>query len=152
MITTSSEEEAHGELDIVHLNVVAPRPRAVTPEVGEVAVVIVADPDTTVHKPVPVAGVFPASVAVVAHTLWSAPAFDTVGGASLVITTSSVEDTHDPLLIVQRSVAEPVTNPVTPDVGEPGVVTDAVPDTTVHKPVPTEGVFPASDVVAAHTV
>ena len=58
---------------------------------------------------------------------------------------SSVEGVHAPLEIVQRSVAEdPTTNPVTPEVGDEGVVTVAVPDTTDHIPDPTVGVFPAS--------
>lgn len=66
MITSSSEVQ--GALVIVHLNVLAPTPRAVRPEVGDVGVVIVPDPDIKVHNPVPTAGVFPARVAVVAHT------------------------------------------------------------------------------------
>ena len=46
----------------------------------------------------------------------------------------------------------PTESPVTPDVGLPGVVTDALPAITVHAPVPTVGVFPANVAVVAHTV
>ena len=55
-------------------------------------------------------------------------------------------------MIVQRNVFAPTDNPVTPDVGELGVVTDPVPAMTVHAPVPTVGVFPAKVAVVAQTV
>ena len=65
--------------------------------------------------------------------------------AVVVITTSSVEAVHGELEIVHRSVAVPAAaSPVTPDVGELGVVMVAVPDTTDHAPVPTVAVFPAN--------
>ena len=50
---------------------------------------------------------------------------------------SSVDGGQVPLLIVHLRVAEaPTTIPVTPEVGEVGVVTVAVPDITLHTPVP----------------
>ena len=61
--TTSSVEAAHGALDMVHLKVaLVPTGTPVTADVGEAGVVIVAVPLTTVHKPVPTAGVLAASV------------------------------------------------------------------------------------------
>ena len=64
--------------------------------------------------------------------------------AVVVIITSSVDGVQGALEIVQRSVAVPGTaSPVTPDVGEAGVVMVAVPETTDQFPVPTPGVFPA---------
>jgi hypothetical protein len=66
---TSSVEEVHPALAIVHLNVFAPTPNPVTPEVGLPGVVIVAVPDTTVQVPVPIVAVLPAKVAVVAQVL-----------------------------------------------------------------------------------
>jgi len=71
--------------------------------------------------------------------------------AVVVITTSSVEGVQVPLEIVQRRVAVPpeAANPVTPEVGEVGVVMVAVPDTTDHKPVPAAGVLPAKVAVVA---
>ncbi len=60
------------------------------------------------------------------------------------MTTSSVEDAQDPLEMVQRKVADdPIVKPVTPEVGDDGVVIVAVPDTTVQAPVPTKAVLPA---------
>ena len=60
------------------------------------------------------------------------------------IVISSVDGVHTPLEIVQRKVFTPKLKPVTPDVGDVGVVTTPVPAITVHAPVPTVGVFPAS--------
>ena len=66
----------------------------------------------------------------------------------VVITTSSVEGVQGELEIVHRNVAvPPMAKPVTPEVGEPGVVTVAVPDNTDQLPVPIEGVFAANVVV-----
>ena len=48
-----------------------------------------------------------------------------------------------PLVIVHTKVFTPVVKPVTPLVGDVGVVTVAVPTVTVHAPVPTVGVFAA---------
>ena len=66
LIVMSSVEAAQAGLLIVHRNVtLAPIVKPVTVLVGLLAVVIVAVPDTTLHAPVPVAGVLPARVAVV---------------------------------------------------------------------------------------
>ena len=66
VIITSSVEEPHAPLVIVHLNVAdAPIVNPVTPEVAEVGVVIVAVPDITLQAPVPAAGVLPARFVVV---------------------------------------------------------------------------------------
>jgi hypothetical protein len=66
MITSSVL--AQPPLVMVHLSVAElPTTKPVNPEVGEDASVIVAVPETTDHAPVPTVGVFPASVAVVAH-------------------------------------------------------------------------------------
>ena len=50
--------------------------------------------------------------------------------------------------MVQRNVAEvPTTNPVTPDEGDEGVVMVAIPETTVHAPLPILGVLAFNVVV-----
>ena len=68
-----------------------------------------------------------------------------------MIVTVSIEGGHVAFVIVQTKLFAPIVNPVTPDVGEPGVVTVALPAMTVHAPVPTAGVFPASVAVVEHT-
>lgn len=63
----------------------------------------------------------------------------------VVITTSSVEAVQGAFEIVHRSTAVPGTDkPVTPEMGEPGVVIVAAPETTDHVPVPITGVFAAN--------
>ena len=69
VIVTCEEDAAQGGFEIVHSKIFGPTPNPVTPEVGEVGEVIVPAPLISVHNPVPVVGVFPASVAVVAQTL-----------------------------------------------------------------------------------
>ena len=81
---TSSVEGGHVPLVIVHRNVLEPTTNPVTPEVGELGVVIVPVPLTKLHMPVPIAGVFPANVAVAVHNDWSGPALAVVGAASTV--------------------------------------------------------------------
>ncbi len=69
-----------------------------------------------------------------------------------MITTSSVESTQIPLLIVHLNVTlVPMVNPVTVEDGDEGIVIVAGPATTLHNPVPTTGVFPDKEVdVTAH--
>ena len=69
---------------------------------------------------------------------------DVVGGAAILIVTSSLDAAQAGLLIVHLKVTLlPMVKPVKPEVAEVGVVMVAVPDTTVHAPVPVTGVFPA---------
>jgi hypothetical protein len=69
VIVTWSWEGGQVPLVIDQRNVFGPTPRFVTVEVGEFGETIVPDPDVSVHVPVPLTGVFPASVAVVEHTV-----------------------------------------------------------------------------------
>ena len=63
---TSFVEAVQGEFEIVHLNVtLVPTGTPVMVDVGEVGVVIVAVPLTTLQDPVPTVGVLPASVKLV---------------------------------------------------------------------------------------
>ena len=143
---TSSVDGVQAPLEIVHRStVVAPATNPVTVEVGEAGVVTEPAPEITVHSPVPTVGVFAAKVvAVVSHNVWSGPAAATVGTSSTVIITSSVEAGQDPFVTVHLKVAEaPTVKPVTPEVGDAGVVTEAEPAITVHIPDPTAGVLPA---------
>ena len=56
-------------LVIIHSNMLSPTLSPVTPEVGEVGLVIVGLPLSTDHVPEPGDGVFPARVAVVEQTV-----------------------------------------------------------------------------------
>ena len=109
-------------------------------------------PLTKVHVPVPTVGVFPANVALVEHKVWLDPAFDVVGDATPVIVTVLVDGVHGALLIVHWNTFAPTPKPVTPLVGELGVVIVPEPLTKVHTPVPVVGVLPANVAVVPHTV
>ena len=138
---------------LVHTKVFVPFTKPVTPLVGELGVVTVAVPAVTVQAPVPVVIVLPARVAVAAHTVWSGPAAAVVGEAVRVIVTASLVVGQIPLLLVHRKVFVPFTKPVTPLVGELGVVTEAVPAVTVQVPVPGAAIaLPARVAVVVHTV
>ena len=125
------------------------------PVVAELLVVIVHVPLTILHCPEPTPAEFADIVVVVVlHSSWSAPAFATVGKASIVMVTSSFVDTQLPLLIVQRNVAlAPAVNPVTVVVSLVGAVIVATPDCNVHTPVPIIAVLPDKvAVVKLHSV
>ena len=61
-------------------------------------------PDTIDHDPTPMLGVFAKSVAEVAHTAWSGPAFAVVGFGVKMISTSSEDATQGAFEIVQRKI------------------------------------------------
>jgi hypothetical protein len=75
-----------------------------------------------------------------------------VGGAVLTIVMASVVAGQGALVMVHTNVLVPTLRFVTPEVGEPGVVTIPVPAVTVHAPVPTAAVLPARVAVVAQTV
>jgi hypothetical protein len=64
----SSVDGGQVPFEIVQRNVLIPTLKPVMPEVGDVGVVTVALPAITVQAPVPTAGIFPVSVAVVSQT------------------------------------------------------------------------------------
>ena len=70
------------------------------PDVGEAGVVIAPAPLTKVQTPVPVTGVFPASVAVVPQTVWFGPATEVVGPPVFVIVTEEEEEGQGAFAIV----------------------------------------------------
>jgi hypothetical protein len=144
--------EGQGALSIVHINTLVPVPTPVMVVVGEVGVVIVPVPLISVHVPVPTVGEFPAIVKLVLQLTCVGPAFEVVGAAIPVIVTVDVEGVQGGFEIVHSKTFGPTPNPVTPDVGEVGVVIVPVPLTNVHNPVPTVGVLPANVAVVAQTL
>ena len=75
-------------------------PKALNAEFGKVGDKIVPLPDINVQLPVPIAGVFPAKVADVAHTDCDGPATATVGGRSCCTETVELDVAHTPLPMV----------------------------------------------------
>ncbi len=68
-----------------------------------------------------------------------------VGKGFTVMVIKSVDGGQDaPFVIDHLNVLTPGVNPVTPELNAVGVVTVAPPETTVQRPVPTSGLFPAS--------
>lgn len=151
MVTVSEEAGQLGEL-IVHTNLFVPTDNPVTPDVGSVGIVTVAPPTMTVHAPVPTDGVLPARVAVDEQTDWSGPAFAAVTASARAIVTVSRDGGQVAFVIVQTNVLIPTVNPVTPEIGSVGIVTEALPTSTVHEPDPIVGVFPVKIDVELHAV
>lgn len=115
--------------------------------------VIVPVPLKRVQVPVPIAGALPTNVTVVPQIFISAPALDTVGGAMLLIVTSSLAGVQGGLETVQRiTTLVPDGIAVIVDVALLTFVIVAVPDTTLHVPVPAVGVLPANVADVAHIV
>ena len=150
-ITTVSLEDWQAPFEMVQTRVAFPIANPLTAEVGLPGVTIFAVPDATVQRPVPTLGALPSKVVTESHNAWSGPAMAVVGIPSRVITTSSVDAVHPPLVMVQRKVFEPIPNPETPEAGFVALVIVPEPPTNDHIPVPTEGEFPASVAVVAQT-
>jgi hypothetical protein len=111
--------------------------------VGLAGSVIVAVPETIVHAPVPTVAVLAAIVnSATSQCDWAGPAAAVVGVAELVSTTSS-DVIQVPLVMVHLSVAVLPAATVTAEVGLVGVAIVAVPETSVHNPVPGVGALPA---------
>ena len=144
---TVLEEEAQTPLDIVHTNVFVPVIKLVTPELLRVGVVTLEPPAITVHKPLPIIGLFPFNVNVEAHKFSGKPAFATVGTSSIIIATVDVEEAQGKFEISHWKIFVPTASPVMFVVGENGLVIVPLPETNVHKPVPTVGVFAVIAVV-----
>lgn len=118
------------------------------PEFLKFGLASVPDPEIFTQMPVPAEGALPAkkvvAVPVVAHTVWLGPAFAIVGAARPTILTASFVAAQGGFVIVQRKSLLPTLKPVTLELGFVGLVTVAVPVTTVQIPLPAVGVFAAN--------
>ena len=142
--STSSDVLVQFPLAIVQRSVtVVPAINPVTVDVGELGLVMVAGPDTMLHVPIPVTGVFPARVAVAElQSAWSGPAAATDGLAYTVRVSVSLETGQVAvLLILQTKRFIPSVRPVTVDVALAGLTTVPPPAITCHEPIPTVGVL-----------
>ena len=106
---TSSVLAVHGAFEMVHLNVYVVPAVPVNVELGfDVFPNEPPVPDTIDHAPVPVTGVFAASVTVVnpqvADVFWSGPALAIVGDWLNLMITSSVVGVQTPFVIVHLNV------------------------------------------------
>lgn len=142
VMVTLSADGGQVPFEIVQTNVFVPTLNPLTPGVAEVVDVRVPVPAVIVHIPDPIIGMFPFKTEAVEQIVESNPALATVGKGSIIRLTESMEEGHVPFEMVQTNVFVPTVNPVTPEVGELGVVTDPPPEKTVQIPVPTIGVFP----------
>jgi hypothetical protein len=156
VIVTSDVVTAHPPLAVVmvHLNTdVSPTVSPVTPDVGSLMSVTIADPDSTDQPAESVPdGVLAANVAVIIlQRFWSGPAAAMVPDESTLIVTSLNVGAQPPNseAIVQRNTEEnPMVSPVIPELRLLGEVITADPDTTVHVPFSLSlVVFPAKVVV-----
>ena len=100
IIATVDVDGGQVPLDIVHWKTFVPGDKPVTLEFGEDGVVMAPPPDTRLHNPVPIPGVFPDKVADEEQTVCVVPALDTVGLESLITATVEVDGAQTPLLMV----------------------------------------------------
>ena len=130
--TISSKVVAHVPFPTVHLNVaLVPAVIPVIVVVADVAFVIVAVPEKTVHVPLPTAGTvaFIANVLVLHCVMLATPASAILAVAWFVSVTSSKVLAQTPLLIVHLTTVggPPAVTPVTVLVGEFRDVTEPGP-------------------------
>jgi hypothetical protein len=105
VITTSSVDGAQGAFVIDQRKVYTVPAAPVKAEVGLDGVVTVPPaPETMLHDPVPTVAALAAKVTLPPQTVWSGPAFATVGLPVKVMTTSSLTGAQGAFVMVQRSV------------------------------------------------
>jgi len=136
LIMVTSSEAVQPFSDKVQRKIFEPGLMLVMVELKAEGVVMVAEPTTEVHKPVPVEGGVPERVAPLAHKVWSAPAV-TVKALLRTVTSSKL---LQPLLVtVQRKVFMPLVRAETALLYRAGDATEPKPVTTVQAPVPMAG-------------
>lgn len=135
------DELAQTPFEIVHTRVFVPVSNVVTCDVFSVGVVTIPVPAITVHTPVPTSGLLAFNVKVEAHKFCDTPALAAVGRASTIIAIVELEAVQGRFEIVHAKTLVPKPNPVIVVLGNVGFVIIPVPETNVHKPVPTVGVF-----------
>ena len=138
---TVEEEDAQGELEMVHWKIFVPNPKPVIEVVDESELVIVPLPEINVHAPVPIVAVFAAIIADgdEIHNVWLVPATETVGRSFTSMATVEVEFAQGGFEIVHAKTFVPIPNPKIEVVGDDGLLIEPLPEIKVHDPVPTAG-------------
>ena len=113
---------------------------------------ITPEPETSVHRPVPLNGVLPFKVAVVAQTVWLEPAFAVVGAGFTNISTVSRVGVQPNPDIVQINLFKPRPIPVMVVLANDGLVIVPEPESNDQLPVPLVGVLAAIVAVTGHIV
>jgi hypothetical protein len=116
MLTVSKLSEQGGFL-ILHSNLFTPRPNPFTCVEAELAFIIVPEPETNDHVPVPNAGRLPFNTIEFPQITLSFPAKALLGGFTISILTSDVLGAHVPLEIVHLKIDVPGIRPFTIVVG-----------------------------------
>jgi hypothetical protein len=80
-MVTFELEGVQGAFDIVHSKILFPKPNPVIVVLGNKEFVIIPEPETKLHAPVPTAGKFPLSIVVgeEMQRVWLEPAFEIEG-------------------------------------------------------------------------
>lgn len=149
IVTSAVESGVQGELEIVHRTMIGPVPPVCMKVAFGVALFglnVPVPPLTTLQFPVPLTGIFPPSPVVVPfpQMVCGPPTVAVVGGGVIVMVVVADESAQIPLEIVHCTVIGPVP-PVWVKValGLVALLKVPVPPlTTLHCPVPFDGVFP----------
>jgi hypothetical protein len=126
---------------IVHIKIFTPVFKPLTVAFAEFIGVTVPVLEITDQAPVPTIGLFAPNVVVVEQIVCGEPAAAVLGFALTFIATVEDEEGQAPFEIVHIKTFRPVFNPLTEALAELVGVTTPAPETTVHAPVPTKGIF-----------
>jgi hypothetical protein len=137
---------------MLHWKIFDPTLNPLTSELFKVLFESVEVPVNTDHKPTPIDGVFPLSVAVETQSVWLLPAFAGVGRSSRVIITVAVDAGQTPLVMLHWKILEPTLNPLTGELFKLLFESVEVPVRTDHDPTPIDGVFPFRVAVETQSV
>ncbi len=136
--------------EMLHTNLLSPKPRLFTPVDGFDGSARSPEPEILVQIPVPDCGVFPFRFEPEAQRNLLLPASAVVGTGFTTTSTVSELEGQIPFEMVQDNRFNPVDKPETIEVADAVFAKTAVPEISFHSPVPVCGVFPAKVVWLLH--